>query len=573
MLQSQSRNIIRLMFLQLLATRQAYALRRANRRNGELSMFEPQQFLANFRRVMASLLAMTIAIGPSVTPAFASSAKPLTEAASAIATPIQHLVVIFQENVSFDHYFGTYPHATNPAGEPKFKAAANTPSVNGLTSTLLNNNPNLNPANLTGASNPFRLDRSQAVTSDQDHNDQAEQAAFDAGLMDLFPLDAGSGGSSIVMGYFDGNTVTGLWNYAQFFAMSDNSYGTTFGPSTPGLLNLVSGQTNGTTATMNGTSNEVNGGCDGSLTVIGDPDPIGDVCSNPTRNQVTMGSKNIGDLLSAAGVTWGSFMGGFDLTVTNPNGTTGCKRSSAGLAGTTGDYIPHHSFFNYYTSTANLAHTRPGSLAEIGNAGPANHQYDLHDFFTAAAAGNLPAVSFVKAQAYQDGHAGYSDPLDEQTFLANTINFLETLPTWNSTAVVIMYDDSDGWYDHQMGPIVNTSTGPADALTGPGACGTAATALPGVNPANTHALGRCGYGPRLPLLVVSPWARQNFVDHTVTDQTSITRFIEDNWLGGQRIGQGSYDALASPINQMFNFSKIRKNGVLFLNPNTGEKEK
>ncbi len=540
-------------------------------------MFDQQQPFANLRRVMASmtasLLTMTLALGPSVTPAFASSAKPVTkQAASATATPIQHLVVIFQENVSFDHYFGTYPNALNPKGEPKFKAASNTPTVNGLTNALLNNNPNLNPANGAGASNPFRLDRSQAVTPDQNHDYTAEQQAFDAGLMDVFPAFASSGGNE-VLGYFDGNTVTGLWNYAQSFAMSDNSYSTTFGPSTPGLINLVSGQTNGVTATLNGTGDEVAGGSDGSLTVIGDPDPIGDVCSNPSRNQVTMGSQNIGDLLSGAGVTWGSFMGGFDLTVVNPNGTTGCSRSSTnavdGVA--TKDYIPHHSFFNYHTSTSNPSHTRPASIAEIGNAGQANHQYDLQDFFTAAAAGNLPAVSFLKAQAYQDGHAGYSDPLDEQTFLVNTINFLETLPTW-STAVVVMYDDSDGWYDHQIGPIVNTSTGPADALTGPGACGTAATALPGLNPANAHALGRCGYGPRQPLLVVSPWSRQNFVDHSVTDQTSIIRFVEDNWLGGQRIGQGSFDALANSITQMFNFSKIRHDGTLFLNPSTGEKE-
>jgi len=136
-----------------------------------------------------------------------------------------------------------------------------------------------------------------------------------------------------------------------------------------------------------------------------------------------------------------------------------------------------------------------------------------------------------------------------------------------------MYDDSDGWYDHQMGPIVNTSTGPADALTGPGACGTAATSLPGLNPtANPHALGRCGYGPRLPLMIVSPWARENFVDHSVTDQSSIIHFVEDNWLGGQRIGNGSYDLLSGPLFQMFNFSKIRNDGTLFLNPNTGEKE-
>jgi len=115
--------------------------------------------------------------------------------------------------------------------------------------------------------------------------------------------------------------------------------------------------------------------------------------------------------------------------------------------------------------------------------------------------------------------------------------------------VVVMYDDSDGWYDHQMGPIVNQSTGAADTLTGPGACGNAANSLPGLDPANPHALGRCGYGMRQPLLVISPFAKQNFVDHTLTDQTSVLRFIEDNWLGGQRIVQGSFDVLAGSLNQ------------------------
>ena len=538
------------------------------------------------KRTMALLLALTTALGPTAAPAFAAS-KPAvkqTRKAPATATPIQHLVVIFNENVSFDHYFGTYPLATNPGGEPPFKAAPGTPTVNGLGNALLNANPNLNPANGTGASNPFRLDRSQAYTNDQDHSYTPEQQAFDAGLMDLFPLYTGTAGpppsgsgvtqtNGLVMGYFDGNTVTGMWNYAQNFALNDNSFGSNFGPSTPGVINLVSGQTNGVIATLNGTGDEVNGGPDGSLTMIGDADPIGDVCSSSTRAQGTMGSQNIGDLLNAAGVSWGGFMGGFNLSIVNSNGTTGCARSTtsaiSGVDET--DYIPHHSLFAYWPSTANPNHTRPASLSEIGYNGPANHQYDIEDFYAAAAGGYLPAVSFLKAPAFEDAHAGYSDPLDEQTFVVNTINLLETLPTWSSTAVVVMYDDSDGWYDHQMGPIVNTSTGPSDALTGPGACGTAATSLPGYNPtANPHALGRCGYGPRLPLLVISPWARQNFVDHTITDQSSVIHFIEDNWLGGERIGQGSFDGIANSIAQMFNFAKIRTNGTVFLNPSTGE---
>jgi phospholipase C len=117
---------------------------------------------------------------------------------------------------------------------------------------------------------------------------------------------------------------------------------------------------------------------------------------------------------------------------------------------------------------------------------------------------------------------------------------------------------------------VNSSKTSADALTGHGACGTGVTALPGIDSINKHAQGRCGYGPRLPLLLVSPWARHNFVDHIITDQTSITRFIEDNWLGGQRIGQGSFDGLANSINQMFDFKQVPQNDKFILNQNTGE---
>ena len=497
--------------------------------------------------------------------------------------PIKHFVVIFQENISFDHYFGTYPNAVNPAGEPAFFPKKGTLTVNGLSGALLFANPNfLNVAgNGAAASNPFRLGRSEAVTADQNHAYGPEQAAVDFGLMDLFPSKVGTAGpppnappiaqtKGLTMGYFDGNTVTALWNYAQHFAMSDNSYGTVFGPSTPGLLNLVAGQTNGVAQHLNGTGSEVDGS-GGSLTVIGDPDPIGDICSAPTRNQVLMSGTNIGALLSKAGVSWGSFMGGFDLTITNANGTTKCSRSTAGLSGTTGDYIAHHAFFQYHAATANPMHTRPASVMEIGHDGPANHNYDINDFFDALKSGNLPAVSFLKAQAYQDGHAGYSNPLDEQTFLVNVINALQQSGEWRETAVVIMYDDSDGWYDHQLGPLVNQSSSSADMLTGMNACGNGSTALPGPDPGVTHAQGRCGYGPRLPLMVVSPWAKRNFVDHTVTDQSSVLRFIEDHWLGGQRIGGGSFDALANPIDQMFDFSRDHDgNRRLLLDPSSGQ---
>src|ERR1700739_464959 len=144
-------------------------------------MFETIQGLELSRRMIAWLTALPLALGPWASPAFAAPSEERT------ATPIRHLVVVFQENVSFDHYFGTYPSATNPAGEPPFHARRGTPTVNGYTPALLTNNPNLNPANGAGATNPFRLDRSQAVTADQNHGYTAEQKSFNAGLLDLFP--------------------------------------------------------------------------------------------------------------------------------------------------------------------------------------------------------------------------------------------------------------------------------------------------------------------------------------------------------------------------------------------------
>jgi phospholipase C len=512
---------------------------------------------------------------------------------------IKHLVVIFDENISFDHYFGTYPTALNPPGEPSFHARPGTPTVNGLSGALLTNNPNqLNPANGDGRTNPFRLSRAQAWTASQNHDYMPEQLAVHNGLMDLFPSQVGTADSTamvptgltatkgLTMGYYDGNTVTAMWNYAQHFALSDNSYGTGFGPSTPGALNLISGQTNGVSAVVNGTGEETDGGS-GSLTVFGDADPYLDKCSSSSGNQAEMKGRNIGDLLNDAGFTWGWFLGGFDLTKTNTNGSTGCSRSTVSptinavspASATIVDYVPHHQPFQYYPSTRNPQHVRPISVDAIGHDGdPANHQYDLDDFYAAVRAGNFPTVSFLKAAKYQNGHASNSTPLDEQAWLVHVINLLQSRPEWSDTAVVIAYDDSDGWYDHQMAPIVNQSTSPVDALSGPGECGASgpATALPGPDGVE-HAQGRCGYGPRLPLLVISPWAKKNFVDHTVTDQSSIIRFIEDYWLGGARVGTGSFDAIANSIGNLFDFDADGRfdrrdggDGVLFLDEQTGQ---
>lgn len=199
----------------------------------------------------------------------------------------------------------------------------------------------------------------------------------------------------------------------------------------------------------------------------------------------------------------------------------------------------------------------------------ANHEYDIQDFYHAAKAGDFPAVSLIKLPADQDGHAGYSNPLDEQTGVVDLVNFIEQQPAGPDTATIITYDDSHGWYDHGFTAPKNPSYDKvADQRDGPGKRGYG-TPLPGINgyPVN----GGCGLGPGLPFLPISPWARSNCISHTRINQASVIRFIEDNWLGGERLGEGSFDASAGSIMDMFDFTPTGgKTAALRLDSGTGE---
>jgi phospholipase C len=468
---------------------------------------------------------------------------------SATATPIKHLVVLFQENVPFDRYFGVYPNALNPAGEPAFTAKSDTPTVNGLTEALLTANPN--------SANPHRLDRTQQNVCGSNHSYTAEQHAYDNRLVDQFVEFTGNHNPgcdpTLGLGYFDGNTVTAMWNFAQGFAMSDNSFGTTFGPSHIGVLNLVSGSTHGAVPNQP-TSAIIDGTMIGNVQPPFDDCPISDLTAEMT-------GKNIGDLLNTKHISWGWFSDGFKPTERLADGTAVCNKLGTNHYGFTDTvYDAGNSGFQYYRSTSNPHHLPPTSVQAIGHDDQANHNYDLEDFFAAASAGNLPAVSFLKAGGFQQGGGEDSSPLDEQNLIVDLVTSLERLPSWKDTAIIFMYDDSDGSYDHVMPPIVNTSQTSADALTGDGQCGTRPPRLGGFQ-------ARCGYGPRLPFLVISPWSRVNFVDHTLIDQSSVIRFVEDNWSLG-RIGDGSFDALAGPITSMFDFSH-RNAKKVFLDRETG----
>ena len=364
------------------------------------------------RRFLAAFAASTIIGIGFATPILANKKND-----TKTTTPIKHVVIIFGENISFDHYFGTYPVALHEE-LPLFHPRDDTPSVNGLTGSLLTNNPNL--------ANPVRLGPADAYTCDLNHDYTDEQKAVNGGLLDKF-VQATTGTAngcatdgSTVMNYYDGNTVTALWNYAQHYAMSDNSFDTTFGPSTPGALNLISGQTGNAQVALTFAKGQV-ATASPLVTVTSDPDPALDDCGADKGGTVTgkgtiqMTGRNVGDLLNLKGISWGWFEGGFAPTtpaVVNPDGSTKTPAVCAsahiqhqygtppvlivpnptinpfpvpvpGIHTSGTDYSPHHEPFQYYASTRNPHHLPPASAGEIGHNGQANHQYDINDFFAA----------------------------------------------------------------------------------------------------------------------------------------------------------------------------------------------
>ena len=255
------------------------------------------------------------------------------------------------------------------------------------------------------------------------------------------------------MGYYDGNTVTALWNYAQHFAMSDNSFNTTFGPSTPGALNLVSGQTHGFTPDTTS--------CGTAVTAR-----HRDRRSAAHRRQLQHArhvdaagddaDQNVGDLLNAQGITWGWFEGGFRGRAARqerqPDGEHVPDRRTRTSAGVfSADYIPHHEPFQYYRSTPNLA----PPAADLGRDDRQDRPGESPvrpDRLLGGGSSRQPAGGQLPQGARLPGRPRrLLRPARRAAFLVDTINRLEQPPDWASTAVIIAYDDSDGWYDHADG--------------------------------------------------------------------------------------------------------------------------
>ena len=397
-----------------------------------------------------------------------------------------------------------------------------------------------------------------------DHAYSAEQKAYHDGLVNRvvqatteYAEGQRNCDPKLIMGHYDGNTVAALWTYAQHFALNDNSFGTMFGPSTPGALNLFAAQTAG--ADQHDLPNETIGG-----NVISDAEPQFDDCAK--KPKITISNvRTIGDLLSERGLSWGWFQGGYRPTKTasENGGKARCEASHKNAAGAdVRDYSPHHNPVAYYVQFKNSQHLPPTSVDMIGRSDQAMHQYDLDDFWRAVDNASMPAVSFVKAAAY----AGWSRRLFRILWTSrrgsvNTINtIMQSLASVDAAprSSLLMTIPTVGTIT-SCGPILTQSEHAETMLSrAPAHCGTG----------TGSEQGRCGYGPRLPLLAISPYSKVNYVDHTVTDQSSILRFIEDNW-GLPRLGDGAMDQWAGSLVAMFDFGTPARTDLLILDPETG----
>ena len=403
-------------------------------------------------------------------------------------TPIKHVVVIFDENRSFDHYFGTYPNAANPAGDPVLQAAyADGQQPGQRQSAGRQPEPPIRPT-APGATDPFRLDRAQANTAFQNHAYGPSSRPLTTARMDLFPNFTGSGTTGgagafgtngQVMGYFDGNTVTAMWNYAQHFAMSDNAYTDTFGPSTPGAIEVISGQTNGGAEHRRHVDATVPDG-QGGLTLIGDTDPA---ATRARRDQHDADGRQEHRrpaqrrTASPGAASWAAST----CTLKNANGTTGCDRAAPSRACSAAPRGLHPA--SRLVPVLRLDRQPDACAAELGRRDrpyyeadgktldPANHHYDLDDFFAAVKAGNFPSCPSSRCRPIRMVMRATPIRSTSRPSSSKLINFLQQQPDWKNTAVIITYDDSDGWYDHRYVRRTASYDPTADQVNGAGLCG------------------------------------------------------------------------------------------------------
>jgi phospholipase C len=375
------------------------------------------------------------------------------------ASPVQHLIVVMMQNSSFDHMFGTFPNNTMPS-----------PVVNGLDPT----NPNF--TQIDKAKNsvvPTLL--TDPTTGDVNHGPRQYQLAWDNGKMDKYALTNGDLSMQFYDSTVQGKDATGnltgvnvLWNYAQQFALADNFFASAMSNEPANILFMVAADpVDSTTATSY---------------------PQADVCTpaaqknSPGTIAPPLSLPNVGDQLTAKGVTWAWMQENFS--------NKACV----------GGYVPQENAFQYFQTTAN---------------GPNVQRFVIADFKAAIASGTIPNVVWIQPSPANDMHPGGGSIFNGISFLDDLVKTLQTSNIWANTAVLVLWDESGGWYDHVSPPQWTVQQYPLVAPQGGG---------------NLKNMGQlANLGARVPVMLISPLAKKNYVSHAQMDFVSITRFIQANW--------------------------------------------
>jgi len=412
-------------------------------------------------------------------------AAPILQAQSSGLQKINHVVVIYQENWSFDSLYGRFPGAN---GIDSAGASAQQVDKNGEPYATLPQplNTSFNPvipdprfpADLPNG--PFDLTKFVAPnqqTGDAVHRFYQEQYQIDGGKMDRFV--AWSDAAGLVMSYYDGTNMP-EGKLAQQFTLMDNFFHGAFGGS---FLNhhflICACAPKWADAPANIRAEvDANGMMtkDGQVTpdgfaintsyTINTPHPASVTDTNLLVPQQT--APTIGDRLTEAGVAWKWYSGGWN---------------QAALGHADPLFQFHHQPFAYYANYAD------------GSAGRAEHLKDELDFYTDVVTGSLPAVSFIKPLGPDNEHPGYATEMNGQLHVVDLVSTIQNSQYWNDTAIIITYDEHGGRWDHVAPPTID----------------------------------RWGPGTRVPTLLISPFARKGFIDHNEYDTTSILKFIETRW--------------------------------------------
>jgi phospholipase C len=461
------------------------------------------------RWVSVWLFAAAVGLGSCETSGPAGS-----DAASALSgakAPFDHVIVIFLENRAFDHLWGRFPGAnglerpearvvqTDRAGRPY-------PTLPRVLLGWDKDGPDSRfPPDLPNA--PFLLDPfvpPGAKTPDPVHRYYQHILQINGGKMDRYVAWSDTGG--LTMGHWD-TAALPLLPYARRYVLADNYFTAAFGGSWLNHMWLVCACTAvfpeapedlRARPELDASGRLVGLIRDGAVTpdgfAVNDLEPFARpyLAGTPDARRVPPQSfPTIGERLSAAGISWAWYAGGWtDAVAGHPDPL----------------FEFHHQPFVYFSAYAE------------GTAARAAHLKDETDFVKSLADGTLPAVSYIKPIGEVDSHAGYSTVLAGENHAVELIQAVERSAYWTRSVVIVTYDDFGGWYDHVPPP-------PFD---------------------------RWGPGGRVPALIISPWARKGFVDSTFYDHTSVLRFIEWRW---GLAPLGARDAVANNMLHAFDFAQ------------------